>query len=81
MSGCVIAQAFGSCLLTAQPQVQSQIPSCEIRDEQNGTGAGFPPEIFRFFPAYHHSIIALVPSPLEVCNSPDQGAHYHFFNL
>lgn len=64
---CVIAQVFRYWLLTAEPQVQSWVTSCDTYDRKTGTRVGFGPSSH----TNHHSTIA--PEIL------DQTVDYHIF--
>jgi hypothetical protein len=64
-------------LFTAEIRVQSRLPSSEIRG-WSGTRAGFF-RVLLLSPANHHLTIAHthLSSYQEMCDSPDQAAHYH----
>jgi hypothetical protein len=64
-------------------QVRSQVTLCEIGGAKSGTGAGFTPSFFCFplliiIPPLLHTHLLLPP---EMCDSPDQAAHYHVLDL
>jgi hypothetical protein len=73
----VLCQAARRWLLTAETRVQSLLTSCEIHGGRSGTGAG----VYTVFPcklSSHHCSTFVYHRPTrEVCDSPDQAAHYH----
>jgi hypothetical protein len=72
------AQAVRHWLLTMEPQVQSQIISCEIHDGWSGPGAGSC-RVHLLFPCqslFCNCFMFACNCPPELCDCPDQVAHY-----
>jgi hypothetical protein len=70
-------------ILTVEPGIDSRLNSSEIHGELCGTTAGFSVCFFGFpslimIPPLLHICLLL---PLEVCDSPDQAAHYHILGF
>jgi hypothetical protein len=77
-TGRSIAQASKRRLLTKKTRAQSRLATSKIHGGRSGTGAGFSPELFGvplliIIPSLLHTYLS--PSH-EVCDSPDQAAHY-----
>jgi hypothetical protein len=72
-----IAQADSRWTLTADARVHAPVSPCGICDGQSGTGTGFSPSSSVFACQYHSTIAPHSLPPHEVCDSPDQAAHYH----
>jgi hypothetical protein len=76
--GRAIAQVTSCRLLSAHTRLQPQLTSSDIRGGRHGTEAGFlrvlwfPPLII--IPPLLHTHLS---PPHEMCDSPDQAAHYH----
>jgi hypothetical protein len=65
-------------LLTAEARVRDRLNLCGVYGGQSGTGTG----LSHSYSVYPVSIISpslytQVSPPHEVCDSPDQAAHYH----
>jgi hypothetical protein len=52
-------------------QVHTRVNPCEIFGGQCGSGTGFSLEFFIF------PLLILISLPHEVCDTPEQAAHYH----
>jgi hypothetical protein len=77
VTGRALAQGVSSWPLTAEARVRGRVSSCGICGGQKVAVGRFFSEFFDFKRAIHHSTIAHLSPPHEVCNSPDQAAHYH----